>query len=86
MRELRVIVAGRVQGVGFRATTCTTAIQLNLKGVVRNRSDGSVEIIAQGEELALKQLIQKLKSIFDADFATEFADPGQIYPDFSVGF
>ena len=86
MLELKAIVTGRVQAVSFRVTTCTTAIQLGLKGIVRNKNDGSVEIIAQGEEAALRQLIQKLKSIFDADFVTEFSDPGQIYPDFSVGF
>lgn len=86
MLQLRAIVSGEVQGVGFRATTRTTAIQLGLKGIVRNRTDGSVEIIAQGEEPALKRLIQKLKAIFDADFSTEFSTPSRIYPDFSVGF
>ncbi len=86
MKELRVQVTGRVQGVGFRATTCTTAQQLGISGIVRNKSDGSVEIIAQGEERALKQLTEKLKSIFDADFTSELKEADTVYHDFSIAF
>lgn len=86
MEELRAEINGNVQGVGFRATTCTTAAQLGIKGIIRNRADGSVEIIAQGEREALKQLVEKLQSIFDVDFAVEFREPSQLYPDFSVSF
>jgi acylphosphatase len=43
-----VIVHGRVQGVGFRAWTETTALRLGLEGWVRNRRDGSVEALLAG--------------------------------------
>jgi acylphosphatase len=49
MTRLRhVIVHGRVQGVGFRAWTETTALRLGLEGWVRNRRDGSVEALLAG--------------------------------------
>lgn len=59
--EMRAIVKGYVQGVGFRALTRYHALNLGLKGTVRNLSDGSVEIYAQGFKQDLEDLIQKLK-------------------------
>ncbi len=59
--ELHAIVHGRVQGVGFRATTRHYALQLGLKGIVRNLPDGSVEIKVQGSKEALDRLLHKLK-------------------------
>jgi acylphosphatase len=47
-RAERFIVTGRVQGVGFRWWTVGTAQRLGLRGWVRNRRDGSVEIQAIG--------------------------------------
>ena len=54
---LHIIVKGRVQGVYFRANTQKQASKFNLKGLVRNLPDNSVEIIAQGDSDALQQLI-----------------------------
>lgn len=54
---LHIIVKGRVQGVYFRANTQKQASKLNLKGLVRNLPDNSVEIIAQGDTAGLQQLI-----------------------------
>ena len=45
----RFIVRGQVQGVGFRWATMNQARRLGLLGWVRNRSDGSVEIMTMGE-------------------------------------
>jgi acylphosphatase len=42
------VVRGRVQGVGFRHHTKLRARELGLVGWVRNRPDGSVEVVAQG--------------------------------------
>lgn len=61
MIEVHVIVYGRVQGVGFRATVRNYARQNNLKGVVRNMSDGSVEIYAQGIQEEIDKLLTYLK-------------------------
>jgi acylphosphatase len=44
----RVVVSGRVQGVGFRAWTEYTALERGLQGWVRNRRDGSVEAVFIG--------------------------------------
>ena len=49
----RILVAGRVQGVGFRFATKERALLLGLTGWVRNTSDGSVEILASGSTAAL---------------------------------
>ncbi len=57
----RCIVSGQVQGVWFRASTQRQAQQLNIRGSARNLPDGSVEVIACGEEAALKRLRQWLQ-------------------------
>jgi acylphosphatase len=41
----RIVIAGRVQGVGFRAWACLEAARRNIRGWVRNRRDGSVEAL-----------------------------------------
>ncbi len=53
---LHVAVRGRVQGVGFRWFVRERARALGLTGWVRNRDDGSVEVLAVGEEASLRQL------------------------------
>ncbi len=48
--HLHAIVSGDVQGVGFRAHTSRIARSLGITGWVRNREDGSVEVVAEGAE------------------------------------
>jgi acylphosphatase len=63
MRERRRYrVLGDVQGVGFRAFVWREARQLDLAGWVRNRCDGSVEVLAEGSPLALDRLAEFLAS------------------------
>lgn len=50
MKRIHVIIAGRVQGVAFRASTREAAIALNLTGWVKNLRDGQVEAVFEGEE------------------------------------
>lgn len=57
LKQVQMFVRGRVQGVFFRASTQREAKRLGLTGWVRNRPDGSVEILAEGEEDSLKELI-----------------------------
>ena len=59
---LYVAVRGRVQGVGFRWFVRERARALGLTGWVRNRQDGSVEVLAQGNDSALGQLRAALLS------------------------
>ncbi len=56
-KRVRVVVEGRVQGVFFRARTRETALGLGLCGWVRNRQDGSVEAVFEGEEEALAKVV-----------------------------
>jgi len=52
--ELRIM--GTVQGVGYRAWTVRTASGLDLRGWVRNETDGSVKAVAVGQRRSLEQL------------------------------
>jgi acylphosphatase len=57
LKQVHLFVRGRVQGVYFRASTQREAKRLGLTGWVKNRPDGGVEILAEGEEDTLKELI-----------------------------
>ena len=57
----RLRVTGRVQGVWFRAWTVEQASALRLDGWVRNRTDGSVEILAAGPSEAVDRLFALCK-------------------------
>jgi acylphosphatase len=61
LASVRTIVAGRVQGVLFRDFTRSQARTLGLQGYVRNLSDGSVEVVAEGERTNLIKLVDVLK-------------------------
>jgi acylphosphatase len=55
-RAIRYLIAGRVQGVYYRAATAARAQQLQLRGSVRNLPDGRVEVIAAGDDAAQCEL------------------------------
>jgi acylphosphatase len=59
--ELSAMVAGRVQGVGFRYFVVEKARKLGLHGYVRNESTGDVEVVAQGTRPALEHLLLLLQ-------------------------
>lgn len=54
----RVVVSGRVQGVGFRAAVERAARSRGVAGWVRNRPDGTVEAVLEGEEDAVSALLR----------------------------
>ncbi len=60
MERLEARVYGRVQGVGFRHFVWQQARALGLTGWVRNRRDGSVEVVAEGPRPALDALLAAL--------------------------
>jgi len=57
----RYTVSGRVQGVGYRYFVLRQAERLGVTGFARNRSDGSVEVVAEGGEAVLEELADQLR-------------------------
>jgi len=58
IKQVILIVHGRVQGVFFRDSTRRKARQLGLTGWVSNESDRTVKVVAEGEEKKLEELIK----------------------------
>lgn len=56
MSAARFLVAGKVQGVWFRASAREQALALHLQGFARNLADGRVEVVAVGDEKALEAM------------------------------
>jgi acylphosphatase len=54
---VRLEISGRVQGVGYRESMRAVAQALEVNGWVRNRDDGSVEAVVQGEEADVERVI-----------------------------
>ncbi len=57
MRRVRIIVCGRVQGVGYRYFVQKKALLFDIKGYVRNLPGGEVEVDAEGERSCLTDFI-----------------------------
>lgn len=57
----RLLVTGRVQGVGYRQWICREAERLGLRGWVRNLRDGSVEAVIDGDPAAVRQIIDRAR-------------------------
>jgi acylphosphatase len=55
---VHILVSGRVQGVYFRACARDRALELGLRGIVKNRRDGRVEIVATGSESSLERFLE----------------------------
>ena len=62
---------GRVQGVGFRATTRDAAQRHGLTGWVRNEPDGSVALVAEGPDSAVEAFLTELRTRMRGRIATE---------------
>ena len=60
MKNIRVhlIVEGRVQGVWYRDSTRIKATELEIRGWVKNKPDGSVEITAEGPEKNIRKFVE----------------------------
>jgi acylphosphatase len=57
----KIHVSGHVQGVGFRWNAAREARNLDIKGFIRNLSDGSVYIEAEGSSMALNTFVEWCK-------------------------
>ena len=65
-RSVRLRIAGRVQGGGYRAWVIESAARLGLRGWVRNRGDGSVDALIIGDEERVAAMIEACR---DGPFA-----------------
>lgn len=90
MKKIHVIVKGKVQGVFFRAYTKSIAIELKLHGHVKNLDNGSVEIIAEGDEKNLLKFIEYCKKGPESsnvkNISVEYLNPVKEYSDFQIRY
>jgi len=90
MKAVRIIVKGRVQGVFFRESTRQQALNLNLRGWVRNCRDGSVELTATGAPDDISALLGWLRQgpvmARVDDLAIEELPECETYDDFTVRY
>lgn len=88
MKQVHLVVSGFVHGVGFRRFVKHNAEKLGLKGWVRNLSDGRVEVVAQGAEDKVKELIRACsKGAFLAEvksISVEWEEQPKEFPDFKI--
>jgi acylphosphatase len=84
----RLVVSGRVQGVGFRYFTQDVALREGVEGRVRNRLDGRVEAHLDGEREAVDRVERAIRSgprgahVLEVD--VEADEPGGIYTGFGI--
>ena len=57
IKAQRLVIRGRVQGVGYRDAAMQAAFEFGVHGWVRNRQDGHVEALAQGESGAVERFV-----------------------------
>jgi acylphosphatase len=83
-----VFVGGRVQGVFFRQTTQQKAQGFGVKGWVRNLLDGRVEAVFEGEENAIKELVdfsrKGPKGALVTDFSVDWETFANEFDDFKI--
>jgi acylphosphatase len=85
---IKIIVSGRVQGVGFRYFLEQCALQCGVSGYARNLHDGEVEIVVSGEAAALENFITLAKegprSAKVEEFIIEHYESTVVYQDFTI--
>lgn len=90
MHEIHCIVSGHVQGVGFRDYIQRSADEYGLTGWIRNRADGSVELVAQGLPDSLKEFIECVnEGSLGADvegLAVDWRSAKRVYDEFSIRY
>lgn len=62
VKQVHILLSGRVQGVGFRYFACHQAEELHILGWVKNTRDGRVEIEASGETQQVDTFIFRMKT------------------------
>ncbi len=62
MKTIKMFVEGTVQGVFFRKFLKDSADSLELKGFCRNLDDGRVEVVVEGKDEMVNEMVEKCKS------------------------
>ena len=79
MTARHIVIAGKVHGVGYRDWLCAQAEALGVSGWVRNRTDGTVEALFDGEEGAVLELLRACRRgprhAVVSEITEELADP-----------
>lgn len=90
LKRLECIVSGRVRGVMYRDTACRRARALGLTGFVQNQDDGTVQVVAEGAETALRTFLpfvwkgsplSKVEQV-----AESWSDAAGTFPDFRIRY
>jgi len=88
LTRLHAIIEGYVQGVSFRYFVIQVALKLGIKGWVRNRYDGSVEVLAEGKRSSLEKLLVELRkgppSALVTGFKHEWQTATKEFNDFNI--
>ncbi len=86
METKHLLVRGRVQGVGFRYSVYYAAKNRGVTGWVRNRADGSVEIVVQGAPAAVEEMIAWVREGPDLSRVdhVEVSEASGAFPDFAI--
>ncbi len=88
MLRARLIISGLVHGVGFRSYTRNNAKSLGLKGYVRNLRSGKVEVVIEGYQKQIDDLLDLMhKGPFHSqveDIQVIWEDPTNAFKDFTV--
>jgi acylphosphatase len=87
-QRLHVSVSGIVQGVGFRFFVYQYGVNLDLRGWVRNRYNGEVEVTAEGSKEILDKFLELIKegpqSAQVEDVNVEWLTASGEFPDFTI--
>ncbi|HXL01777.1 MAG TPA: acylphosphatase [Candidatus Atribacteria bacterium] len=86
----RLVLRGRVQGVGYRYFVLRKAGEFDVTGLVRNLSTGEVEVIAEGKKDEVEQFFEEVKqgpvSAYVTSYLEEWSPFSGFYSDFRVGY
>ena len=81
---------GYVQGIGFRYTTVCLAMELGVRGFVRNEPDGSVTMAAEGSEDVLLALLSRVRTShigrYIVNESISWSPPSGEFKDFSIRY
>jgi acylphosphatase len=88
-KQVHVLYAGRVQGVGFRYTAREVADEIGVTGWAKNLSDGRVELVAEAQEEVVKDFLERIarhfRSYIQNEDASWSAATGE-FKDFGIRF